>query len=272
MSEPEISDTEKPSPGAVNKATVRIFQVLAAFVRQSEPCGVTDLSRQLGMTKSMVHRALMTLEEQGYVSRNEHTSLYQLGHRLIELSSPAESELTVHDLVAPFLKELVDIAGETVVVMVPAGRRVIIVGGMEGRQAISLRVSVGAMVPLHVLPAGRCILANLPSDDISRYFMHPLERYTEFTMVEPGRLRNELDGIRRRGHCMGVGDLSAGTASIGFPVLDADSTPHGAISVTGPADRFRDRMAIVLPQLEAVVAEMHRNSRLYRTTAVLGAD
>jgi len=273
MAEDENSDKSEFGGNAVNKATVRIFRVLFAFVGQSGPCGVTELSRLLGMTKSMVHRALVTLEEQGYVSRDETTSLYQLGHRLIELSSPSDGEPTVHDLVAPFLRELVETAGETVVIAVPAGRRTVIVGGLESKQAISSRVHVGFISPLHVGPGGRCILANLPPDDISRYLMQPLERYTELTISDPLSLHLELENVRRTGYSLSIDELTVGTSSIGFPVLDADARPHGAIALSGPSDRFNiQRINALIPVLKRILDEMNRSSRLYRTTAVFKGE
>jgi DNA-binding IclR family transcriptional regulator len=65
----------------VNKATVYILRVLSAFAADIPSFGVTALSKQLGMTKSMVHRALTTLLDQGYIVRDSTGSAYQLGLR-----------------------------------------------------------------------------------------------------------------------------------------------------------------------------------------------
>lgn len=270
--EPVPGQELAPETGPVNKATVRIFRVLAAFIEREEPCGVTELSRSLGMTKSMVHRALVTLEDQGYVTKDLRSGLYQLGYSLLELSSPTYSELTVHDLAAPFFHELMALTQETVMVSVQSGRRAVIVGGLEGPQPISLRVSVGATTPLHVEPAGRCILANLPSDDIARYFSHPLERYTAVTIVDSEALRSRLQVIRDTGFDAGVGDLSPDLFKVGYPILDGEGVPHGAISIAGPADRFQPRFDTLKQGIENIIAEISRTSRLCHTMVGLGEE
>lgn len=52
-----MDELKKPDL-AVNKATVRVLSVLSAIADHMGPVGVTKLSRQLRMTKNMVHRAL----------------------------------------------------------------------------------------------------------------------------------------------------------------------------------------------------------------------
>ena len=75
-----------------NQAAQRVLTVLAAFVGRAAPCGVSELSRALGMNKNMVHRALTTLTEQGYLARDVSGQRYQLGH-LISLEVLLEKGL-----------------------------------------------------------------------------------------------------------------------------------------------------------------------------------
>ena len=55
----------------LNKATVRVLQVLSSFASEASGFGVTELAVALGMTKNMTYRALTTLVEQGYLSYDD---------------------------------------------------------------------------------------------------------------------------------------------------------------------------------------------------------
>jgi DNA-binding IclR family transcriptional regulator len=48
-----------------NQTTQRVLELLKMFISGVETRGVTELSDETGMTKSMVHRALSTLEKGG---------------------------------------------------------------------------------------------------------------------------------------------------------------------------------------------------------------
>ena len=72
-----------------NQATSRVLAVLTAFVGRNEARGVSEIARQLGMNKNMVHRALATLAAHGYIMRDGSGGRYQLGLRLLALGGVA---------------------------------------------------------------------------------------------------------------------------------------------------------------------------------------
>src|SRR3977135_2731237 len=89
-----------------NQATQRVLKVLLAFAANTKPHGVTALSRELGMNKNMIHRALSTLMAENYLVRDPSGELYQLGYRLLMLGSGAPGEFDIVALGGPALGEL----------------------------------------------------------------------------------------------------------------------------------------------------------------------
>src|SRR4029077_17554686 len=87
-----------------NKATARILRVLSTYVSEADDFGVSELNQRLGMTKNMVHRALPTLAEQGYLLRNT-AGRYELGYRILELQNLAQAEPDFRSLAAPFMRQ-----------------------------------------------------------------------------------------------------------------------------------------------------------------------
>lgn len=258
---------------AGNKATGHVLRVLAEFADGAESFGVTELSRRLGMTKNKVHRALTTLVRHGYVIRDETGTRYELGLRAVHLSSARMRSLDLPALCEPYLERMRELSGETVSLSVPVGRMQVTVHGLRGHGAVARRVPLGTLTPLHAGPASRAILAFLPDDEIASILGRPLVRYTDATLTTPTELWEEIATVRKHGYATGYGDHVPNARGVSFPLLDRTGRPHGAITVSGPEERF-DEQAIerVLPELKQVSDELNRHTRLYSATPITERD
>ncbi|WP_334249356.1 helix-turn-helix domain-containing protein [Bradyrhizobium symbiodeficiens] len=58
----------------MDKAFIKGLRLLETLALSEQPRGVTDLASELKLTKSNVHRLLMTLQSQGYVRQIPHTA------------------------------------------------------------------------------------------------------------------------------------------------------------------------------------------------------
>jgi IclR family acetate operon transcriptional repressor len=247
-----------------NKATARVLIVLAQLADGRESYGVSELSRKLGMTKNMVYRALTTLARHGYVVRDPTDTRYQLGPGALRLGASGLPALDLPALSAPAMRRLRDITGETTTLAVPWGRSAVTVSGVRGRGVIARRVPLGRVMPLHISPASRAILAAFPDDAIGRYFEQPLERFNAATLVEPDRLWEEIKAVRRRGYATATGDHWVDSNGVAFPLHSGNGFPHGSITVAGPSERLTDeRLEACLPELVAVMADLESYTSLY---------
>src|SRR5688500_20262209 len=65
----------------------KAMNLLEALVRSGQPRRLTELSRQLGLTKPNVYRLLSTLSTLGYVQKDPNTSLYSPTLKMWEMGS-----------------------------------------------------------------------------------------------------------------------------------------------------------------------------------------
>jgi DNA-binding IclR family transcriptional regulator len=263
VSPPQPQSAEAPDL-AGNKATARVLRVLTHLAEGTGSSGVSELSRELGMTKNMVYRALTTLQRQGFVIRDETGARYQLGPGVVRLGGTGLPDLNLPELCEPFMRSMRDLSGETVTLAVPSGRMAVIVLGYRGRGVIARRVPLGRVIALHVSPAARAILAHFPDEAIERYLEEPLERYTRATLADADAVWREVAAVRERGHATSFDDHWRGGRGVAFPVLGGGEFPHGAITVAGPAERLsEERLAELMPELELRMDQLNRYSRLY---------
>lgn len=247
-----------------NRATARVLLILSQFAGGSASHGVSELSRELGMTKNMIHRALTTLTRYGYLVRDEGGTRYQLGPGVLQLGRLGLEPLNLPVLAAPYLQRMRAVSDETVSLAVRAGRSAVTIAGLRGRGDIARRVPFGRCAPLHASPAARAILAHLPDEEIEAYLAGPLERYTATTITDPAEIRAELERVRAEGCARERGDHVRGATGAAFPVLSSDGTPHGSITLAGPVSRLpQERLDALVPELLRIAAELNRHTRLY---------
>lgn len=256
----------EPDEQGGNKATGRVLGILAAFLEDDSPLGVSELSRRLDMTKSMVHRGVSTLARHDYLVRDESGRRYQLGFAVANFGTLYLRPPDIHRLCRPAMERLAELTGESVSLHIPVGPAVVCIDGVEGAGPVARRVPLGHSIPLHASPASRAVLAYLPGDEVEHYLRGPLEIFTDRTLHTPEQVHAEIERVRRDGFARGIGDhvpanLAAGAA---FPVRDIDDEPHGSITVAGPIDRFpQSRCDELIEPMLAIIAELERASRLY---------
>lgn len=248
-----------------NRATARVLLILSQFARGTESHGVSELSRELGMTKNMIHRALKTLTRYGYLVRDESGTRYQLGPGVLQLGRLGLEPLNLPVVAGPYMQRMQELTDETVSLAVRTGRTAVTIAGLRGRGDIARRVPFGRYVPLHASPASRAILACLPDDEIEAYLADgPLERYTATTLTEPDEIWEEVRRVRAEGYARGRGDHVRGATGAAFPILASDGTPHGSVTIAGPESRLpEERLDALLPQLLQLAAELNRHTQLY---------
>ena len=75
---------EKKQKNPVQSAE-RIFQVLEMLAEHGE-MGLMEISTELGLHKSTVHRLLMSLIYMGYAKRDETTQKYMLSYKIVSMA------------------------------------------------------------------------------------------------------------------------------------------------------------------------------------------
>jgi len=76
-------------------------RVLRAFSRAGQELGITELSRQLGLGKSTVHRLVTTLTAERLLERGSTPGRYRLGLVLYELGSNVTEHVDLHQAALP---------------------------------------------------------------------------------------------------------------------------------------------------------------------------
>lgn len=220
----------------------RAADVLACFADSTNrTLGVTEIARQLDLSKAVVHRILASLRKKGFVEFEPETRRYSLGPAALTLGLSYLRQVDVPELGRPLLRGLSNATGETATISLRTGNARVYVDQVTPPSEVKMTVVLGRPYPLHAGSSSKAILAFLPDEVIDEYLSAELEALTDRTLVDPQRLRRELDEIRSKGYARSCGERQPGAASIAAPFFDHRGTPVGSMSVCGPADRFGPR-------------------------------
>ena len=66
---------------------------------------------------------------------------------------------------------------------------------------------------------GKVLLAWQTPEAIEKYLSRPLERTTPYSIVDPVKLKKELEETRERGYAVARQESTAGNGSVAVPIL-----------------------------------------------------
>ena len=210
----------------------KALNLLEALVRSGQPRRLTELSRQLGLTKPNVYRLLSTLSALGYVKKDPLTSLYSPTLKLWEMGSLLVRDVDLVSAANPRLRELCQETGESIQLTVFDSGFVVYVDKVDSSQPVKAMTTIGSRVPATVTSTGKAMLAWMPSEALDLAFQH-VKRYTPLTLTRRRDIERDLEETRGRGYALNRGEFRVGVAGIGVPVRDRTGAIVAAIGVWG---------------------------------------
>ncbi|WP_136689399.1 IclR family transcriptional regulator [Halorhabdus amylolytica] len=229
------SDTQGRSIKSVRKA-FRILELL----REHDGMSVTDLSVELGESKSTAHHYLSTMESEGYVSKEGGE--YRLDLALLTLGGAVREREEIYRRARGDVYRLANETGEVARLIAEHDNSGIVLYQVMGDEAAEPHVPLGGREPLHCTAAGKAFLAELPTGEAERIVEATgMTTYTENTITELQTLRTELQSIRSRGVAFDDEERFDGIRCVATTVNTVSGDLIGAISVSGPTERLTDQ-------------------------------
>ena len=226
---------EENGVAAVNRA----LSLLAAFSRSESALTLAQLAERSGLYKSTILRLCESLEAFGYLQRSPD-GRYRPGPAPLRLAAIYQSNLHPAEVVMPVLRALAQHTGESAALYVRAGDQRLCAYRATSPRAITDNVRQGDLLPLKQGAGGHVLLA---------FSGEPGKRYTL---------------LRQRMVSITIGQRDKETAALACPVFGSDQRLEGALSLSGPIQRFT-------PDAIAAMGERLLTAARQLTTA-LGGD
>lgn len=216
----------------INKSLKKAFSVLDMFDSERVKLSATDIADELGVTQSSLFPILYTLEEFGYIYRDENKK-YSLGLRFLEKGNIILQNMDLRSTAKPFLKDMAkSLQGNAHLAMLH-GNDVMYLEREEGHMSVSINNIIGRKVPVYCTALGKVLLANTSESKLESYLEGAnLEPYTQNTITDKDELQDELHKVRSRGYAIDNEEFQQGSLCVAAPVRDYTGTTLSAISIS----------------------------------------
>ncbi len=223
-----------------NQSTENAFAILEHVISSGSPLKLSEIAKNLNMNASTVSRYITALQSCGYVVQDAKTLRYSPTIKICELANTFMSHFKIADLAHPFVQEISDYFGETSCFSIEQNFHVFYIDIVVSSSRTLMNVQrVGNSAPLHSTAAGKLFLTNYTLPQLKSLIeKHPLEKYTETTIVSFDALVDELDKIRRDGYSTDDGENEVGIKCIAYPIFNKSGKVAASISITGPSFRL----------------------------------
>lgn len=238
--------------GAVEKA----LDILNFLAEKEGALGIREIAKYLNLTRSTVSRILLTLASRDLVQKDELTKKYDLGTGILKLARALSDRIDLRKVARPVLESLRDEANETVFLAVLRKGEAIYLDRVDSEQSVVLDGKIGESVPAHCAALGKAILAFLPEDKVDNLIpMNDLQKFTENTLTEPEKLKEELRKISREGYAVDNEECIEHVRCVGAPIFDNEGNVVASISLAGPSFRITNKR---IPALARFIKEAAR--------------
>ncbi|HSM78268.1 MAG TPA: IclR family transcriptional regulator [Bryobacteraceae bacterium] len=223
-------------------AIKRAFQVIDLLARSGNGLTISDIHRSLKLPLSSAATILYTLQELGYLERDEPTGRYTLGVRMMSFSGRVADQFNLVGRCRPLLEELVRKSGLTGHLAVRRKGESMYVARVPGPGLLQFSSYVGMHWPVHASAAGKALLAFLPGAERARVLREvDLRAVTPLTITSERGIEKQFRNFRRLGYCWESGEGEAGVACVAAPVFGPDREVIAAVSLAGSTQQITKR-------------------------------
>lgn len=239
------------------KCLERALDILDLMYQNGGKMTLTQISNELSLYKSTVHRTLLTLEGKEFIQRDEFTGMYTLGSRVFMMGLVAARSIPISKIARPQLSYLSEKYDEYADLSVLDNG----IKGNEGKegsnanndfvvvfqQYLNDTYSKTLVTPSQCessdvfLPSVYlCFMAyrkDIDSNELHQHLLKVNKRSLrkKWTFDE---FRDEIDKIKEQGYSCQEGDVQNGNICIAAPIFDKTNTLIAVLSMRGLKSKF----------------------------------
>lgn len=235
----------------------RAFDILDLLSQSPEGMTIAEITNELEVPKNSVFRITRTLENRGYLLRDEDTKKFILSRKLLALGYSAVGEENLIEKSLDILRRLRDLSEETVLIGVLLSGEGVVLEQVVGKYPFKFYVDPGSRFPLNTAAPSKAIIAFLPPSEQQEIVdKMSFPKFTGNTITNARDFMVALTRIREVGYSVDDEEEIIGAQCVGAPIFDVHGYPKAAIWLTGPTKRVSRSSLDEIGQLVKEHADM----------------
>jgi IclR family transcriptional regulator, KDG regulon repressor len=245
----------------MNQSVIKALKLLNYFTLENPRLSLADIARMSGLTKPTAYRLLKSLEEEGFLTRNDHNpddKDYMLGLRLFELGNMVAEGMELRKIALPYMESLRNAINEVVHLVILDRNEALYVERVETDQPMKLSTRIGLRTPLYAGSAPRLLLAYMNENDRKQILNEmKISPFTQSTVKNVEELQLLLDEIKENGYSVSFNELLPGTLGISVPIKNHKSAVIASLTIAIPGGHFSEKkMNGIIQQLQLTAKQI----------------
>ncbi len=239
--EQELEDSRPDRPGGLIGAVDNVLRLLRLF-EDHEMIRVNQVAREMGLSRSTVHRMLATLSHHRFVEQDTYSRAYRPGPALVDIGLAVVSKIDIISLARTALVDLRDRTGETAHLGIARSDvNVLFLDSVESTQMVRTGSRIGRILPAHATATGKALLAERSDEEIAALYPSGIPAGpTPGAVTSVDELLEQVAEVRRLGYAVNHGESEGDVAAVAAVVRNLRGQVRCALVVTAPLSRADD--------------------------------
>jgi IclR family transcriptional regulator, pca regulon regulatory protein len=220
------------------KSLAKAFRLLEVIASCESDMTLSECALAAQLDAGTTHRMLKTLEELGYISKNEGKR-FTLTLKVLDLGFGAIGRKDLRSFARPILRSLVGEVSEAASLGVLQNNTVLYIERIRaGMMRLGVDIQVGTVIPVAESVIGWALLA-FQSEDIQNHYLEKRSgNFGNGLNLTNMKLRDIFKDVREKGYALAPSPISNGITVLSVPILEMGGFPVAALSVTAPSVRM----------------------------------
>jgi len=216
----------------------RALDILDCLSEYPKGCGIGELSKSLGLSKSTIHRIITTLKYKKYVTQNKENDKYQLDIKILNLSASITNSMDLINIARPYIYEFSNKFDEVIHLCIPdeSYSNIIYIDKVSSENTsrnITMSSSIGKKAPIYCTASGKLLLSQYSDDKIKELLKDTkFIKYAENTITDINVLIDEIHDIRTNLYAIDNIECDTGVICIAVPIFDRTNKIIAATSLS----------------------------------------
>lgn len=197
-----------------------------------EQC-IRSLSKNIGASKSTVHRMLQELSSKSWAYQDIDSKNYYIGLSFLCFADEWRRNLPIIKLIDSELHDLAKKSGQTITLSVLHKEKALCIHRIDAPRVLRIASRVGNEYPLYAGASGKTVLACSDRKLKENIISGKLTSFTPYTVTDPDILKKQLSSIYANKYCLSSEEIDAGISAMATPIFYSSKRLAFVVTMSG---------------------------------------
>lgn len=204
------------------KAVERSFEILDYISERNHPVSFQEITGALNLNNNMAFRLLASLQNSGYLQKDEGSNCYFISLKSLKLSRNALRSIELRKIAFPYMEMLwSQYPNANINIAVYYQGEVLVIDRIDSQNLPRTYFTPGRVLPFHCSGLGKILTCTLPEEEINQLITEKgLKQYTVHTITSPEALKQELIKVRKEMVGRDRNEFISGDNCTAVPIFD----------------------------------------------------